>query len=100
MTREELLAKAKEYVCADRAASYAGPEESFGLISQFWSAYKGVHFSPRDVAAMMALLKLARIAKNSNHEDSWIDVAGYAACGVECKQEMIELPTSEAFLKC
>ena len=92
MTREELLAKAKEYVCADRAASYAGPEESFGLISQFWSAYKGVHFSPRDVAAMMALLKLARIAKNSNHEDSWVDVAGYAACGVECKEEPV-VPT-------
>jgi len=40
-------------------------------------------FKPVDVAAMMALMKLGRIAGNPAHMDSWIDLAGYSACGGE-----------------
>ena len=36
-----------------------------------------------DVAAMMALLKIARASVNPEHVDSWIDGAGYMACGGE-----------------
>ena len=32
---------------------------------------------------MMALLKIARIATGGPKEDSWVDLAGYAACGGE-----------------
>ena len=35
-------------------------------------------------AMMMALLKIARIAGGSGTRDSFIDLAGYAACGGEC----------------
>ena len=36
-------------------------------------------------AAMLALLKLARIKHSEGrHRDSWVDLAGYAACGAEC----------------
>ena len=36
-------------------------------------------------AAMLALLKLARIKHSDGmHKDSWVDLAGYAACGAEC----------------
>ena len=38
---------------------------------------------PEDVAAMMALLKIARLMSNPEHVDSWIDGAGYLACGGE-----------------
>jgi hypothetical protein len=37
-----------------------------------------------DVAAMLALLKIARLQQSPNHRDSWVDLAGYAACGAEC----------------
>ena len=40
-------------------------------------------FSAYDVAVMMALLKIARISENPQHMDSWVDLAGYAACGGE-----------------
>jgi hypothetical protein len=30
---------------------------------------------------MMALLKVARLAHSPSHRDSWLDIAGYAACG-------------------
>ena len=36
-----------------------------------------------DVAMMCALLKIARLQNMPDHEDSWIDLAGYAACGSE-----------------
>ena len=38
--------------------------------------------TPKDVATMMALLKVARIATGSN-PDSFVDLAGYAACAGE-----------------
>jgi hypothetical protein len=36
-----------------------------------------------DVAMMMALLKIARIQSGTATEDSFVDLAGYAACGGE-----------------
>lgn len=92
MTRSALLDKAKEIVNGDRNREYSGPEKSFELIAEFWNTYlKGVggagtpdRLAAVDVANMMALLKIARII-TSNYEssDSWVDLAGYAACGSE-----------------
>lgn len=44
---------------------------------------------PETVALLMALLKAARAAQNPAHQDSWVDLAGHAACGGEiaCKEE-------------
>ncbi len=83
MKREEILEKAKECVTGNRAQDYGSPEDNFGRISALWSVYKGIAFTSRDVAAMLALLKIARIASGNAKDDSWIDLAGYAACGGE-----------------
>jgi hypothetical protein len=32
---------------------------------------------------MMVMLKIARIKAKPDHEDSWVDIAGYAAIGAE-----------------
>lgn len=40
------------------------------------------HITAKDVAAMMGLLKVARIA-TGNKADSFVDLAGYAACAGE-----------------
>lgn len=96
MTREEILEAAKKIVCTDREAAYGKPEDNFGLIAEFWGAYMRAAagsiedwdmLSAEDVAAMMILLKLARIAtgKGKGKADNWIDIAGYAACGAECE---------------
>lgn len=86
-TREDCLNKASEYVTADRASTYGKPEDNFGNIAKIWNA-QGVRIDGRkvqahDVALMMAGMKLARLRHNPAHEDSWIDIAGYAACGME-----------------
>ncbi len=84
MTRKECLDKAAECVLKDRASQYGGVEDNFRTIANFWSVYLGRKVYPADVAAMMALLKIARAKANPRHADSWVDLAGYAACGAEC----------------
>lgn len=36
-----------------------------------------------DVAAMMVLFKVGRLATGAGTADTWVDIAGYAACGGE-----------------
>ena len=84
MTRTEILEAAKRCVCGDREQDYGSPEDSFGTIAALWNAYLGRGtISSADVAAMLALLKIARIASGHAKEDNWVDLAGYAACGGE-----------------
>lgn len=52
------------------------------MIAQLWTVYTGHTFTQKDVAMMMALLKAARI-KSGEKADSFVDLAGYAACAGE-----------------
>ena len=106
MTREECLANAKKCVCGQRERDYGSPEDNFRTIANLWSAYLQAKpdagdILPADVAAMMALLKIARISNSPAHADSWVDLAGYAACGAEietgrrpehCEHEWVYIP--------
>lgn len=89
MTRKDVLAAAEKCVCGDREQDYGTPEDSFQVIANLWADYLqgcGVQLDfleEEDVAAMMALLKIARIATGHGKDDNWIDLAGYAACGGE-----------------
>ena len=83
MNRKEILEAAAKCVCGDREQDYGSPENNFKIIAQLWSAYSGFEFDAKDVAAMLALLKIARIASGHAKEDNWVDLAGYAACGGE-----------------
>ncbi|MBR5285399.1 MAG: hypothetical protein IKU30_00730 [Clostridia bacterium] len=83
MTRKDVLDAAEKCVCGKREQDYGSPEDNFRTIAQLWSAYKGVDFTALDVAMMMALLKIARIRTGKGTADSFVDLAGYAACGGE-----------------
>ena len=82
MMRKETLESALKCVCGEREQDYGTPEDSFGKISALWSVYTGYDYTPKDVALMMALLKIARAA-HSNNVDNYVDLAGYAACAAE-----------------
>lgn len=104
MKRADVLDKAKKCVCGEREQDYGTPENNFGLIGRLWSDYLAAahpadpaikvtsdcvtttltpyHLTAKDVAVMMALLKIVRIA-TGNSADSYIDLAGYAACAAE-----------------
>ncbi len=83
MNRAEILDTAKKYVTKDRAADHGNMEDNFAAIAEFWSIYLNAPVTSHDVAAMMMLLKIARIRQNPGHLDHWTDGAGYSACGGE-----------------
>lgn len=83
VSREDILHKAKECVCGKREQDYGIPEDNFNRIAELWSGYTGHTYSDVDVAMMMSLLKIARIKTGTATEDSFVDLAGYAACGGE-----------------
>lgn len=89
MKRAEILDAAKRCVCGDREQDYGSPENNFRVIADLWTAYLGYEVAATDVAAMLALLKIARISSGHAKDDNWIDLAGYAACGgeIESNQE-------------
>lgn len=82
MTRRECLETAEHMVNGDREHDYGTPEDNFKTIAGLWSAYLGKEVSSLDVAMLMALMKIARI-KAGTKPDSFVDLAGYAACGAE-----------------
>lgn len=91
ITREEILREAIRTVCEDRNTQYGEPEESFRVIAEFWTTYvrekcaaknSDVCISPEDVGMMMVLFKAAR-AIGGTKADTYIDIAGYAACAGE-----------------
>ena len=84
-TRKRVLKEAEKCVCGQRENEYGVPEDSFEMIGKLWTVYLdyATKINAHDVAAMMALLKIARIAKSPDHMDSWCDLAGYASCGGE-----------------
>lgn len=82
MDRKEILDTAIKCVCGEREQDYGTPENNFGLIALLWSVYIGHSLTSKDVAIMMCLLKIARI-KTGVSMDSFVDLAGYAACAGE-----------------
>lgn len=96
--RKKCLETALKYTTADRNAAHGDPESNFSNIAAYWNAHlharygdvlpqnvNGADFAldAVDVALMMAGMKAARLSYNPSHEDSWIDLAGYAACGMD-----------------
>lgn len=83
MLRSEVLAEANRLITGERNNQYGEPTQDFTRTARMWSAYLGINVKPHDVAALMALLKLSRIAWQPEKRDSWVDLAGYAGCGYE-----------------
>lgn len=95
MNRANCLKKADECVNGKREQDYGKAENNFETIGLLWGVYlRAAHpdlkmvmaingIDAKDVSMMMSLLKIARIASPTATEDSFIDLAGYAACGCE-----------------
>lgn len=88
--REDLLDEAKAVVTRSRTQQYAPPDQDFKNIAGLWSVILGCSVSSVQVALCMDALKTARLINNPNHIDSWVDKAGYAACGFEISQLSLE----------
>ena len=86
MKRAEILATAGSYVTVDREEQYGSPEDNFSIVADLWDIYlrrTSSRINSHDVAVMMCLLKIARIASGQKKDDNYVDLAGYAACAGE-----------------
>lgn len=95
--RAAILRLAEIHINGDRADTYGPPEESFGRIADLWDAmgfqviardresntYESRPVNATDVALALTLLKVSRIVGQPDHEDSWVDAAGYIGLGAE-----------------
>ncbi|AIT13531.1 hypothetical protein SEA_SEMPERFI_58 [Mycobacterium phage SemperFi] len=88
-----ILTTAEEIINGQRALDYGDARENHERIAGLWNSYKrGTEFTPEDVAVMMILLKIARFMENGYHNDTVVDIAGYA--GV---LEKMQLPKEQRY---
>lgn len=86
-SKTNCLGKARDIVHGDREKTYGDPGKNLRLIAQYWSAHTGITITETDVCIMMMLLKIARLRNDPEHDDSWIDIIGYAALKERIRNE-------------
>lgn len=84
--RAQFLDEVKKLVCEDRNVTHGDAEDNFRVIALLWNVYLknsdgGEELDNKDVAIMMGLFKISRLMTNVNNIESWLDLAGYSACG-------------------
>ena len=83
MNRSEILAEADKLINGERDGVYGDPLVNHKRIALLWQVVLGTEISPAEVAICMALVKIARLVQTPDHEDSYIDLVGYAAIAAE-----------------
>ncbi len=82
--RTHILETASNLVTGNREADYGSPKLNFQNIADRWSQLLNIDVELWHVPLMMADLKIARLATTGRpHEDSLIDICGYAALAAE-----------------
>ena len=66
-------------VIAERSSQYGDASSNMAAIAARWSATLGREITPAQVVLCLLDLKLARLAHDPTHEDSAVDICGYAA---------------------
>lgn len=91
-----MLREAEKLITGDRNNQYGPPTQDFQRTADLLNAlgYKrldaeGVFHDilSSDVALIIAQVKVSRLMHSRGKRDSWVDLAGYAACGYECAAE-------------
>lgn len=88
-----ILEEADQIIYGDREQTYGKPSKNLDCIAQLWTAYltnrknSDEELGAVDVAAMMTLLKIARLANSPDHRDSLVDAVGYLALIERCQDE-------------
>lgn len=98
-TASKMLTDAAK-VLGERRGRYGAPSKNFKTIASLWQAYligkygelATLRIDEADVAVMSACIKIARLAETPDHDDSWTDLAGYAACGFQVTRKADPAP--------
>lgn len=107
--RASMLHEAESLVNGDRNVQYGDPKADFARSASYWNTHflgvlerklanspiavvsaedvlavvKAGVLDAHDIAIMQMLLKCSRLAWSPEKRDSWVDSAGYAACGYD-----------------
>lgn len=85
----DILNEAFQVINGDRQDSYGKPEDSFQIISEFWSTYLKHRFkidillTPLDTVHLMSLFKHARLLGQAPVRDNYRDAVGYLAIAAD-----------------
>ena len=95
MKAEEMLSATIKLIGGQRAQDYGDKYVNHMRIAQLWTMWLDhrkptwvpdedeerpeIQITPYDVAMMMLLVKVARLMHSPGHQDSHIDIAGYAS---------------------
>ena len=87
-----VLKEANAIIYGDREKTYGHPSKNLRTIATMWTAYLTARkhsetVTPKDVAAMMVLVKVARFANDPDHRDNLVDMCGYAALIERCDEQ-------------
>lgn len=86
MNKNQLLDACK-VALNSRGQHYGKVLENHNRIAKIWSLIIGSDITEEQVALMMVGLKVARLIETPDHQDSILDIAGYAAVMSECIEE-------------
>ena len=86
MNKNQLLDACK-VALNSRGQHYGKVLENHNRIAKIWSLIIGSDITEEQVALMMVGLKVARLIETPDHQDSILDIAGYAAVMSECVEE-------------
>lgn len=84
-----VLSEVERIVFGERCDQYGDAEDSFQNIANYWNAYitnktgEKCKLTPKDVALMMTLLKIAREQGPLTKRDNFVDAIGYLALGAD-----------------
>ena len=85
--RKYFLEEAEKLINGPRDKEYGPAKFNNERIAKIWSVILAREVTPEEVVACMIGVKLARLAESIGHDDSWIDIIGYAALGGEIINE-------------
>lgn len=91
MKAYEILCEAINHITGDRDETHGPMKKNHQNIADLWNAYLSVRLrnplggdlTPKDVALMMVLLKVARTKLGDHNLDDYTDMAGYAGVAGE-----------------
>jgi hypothetical protein len=86
----DLLRSALAATTGPRRDDYGRPRDNLGRTARLMDAYLDGIDRPLeigDVAALMILLKVARLRTSPGHEDSLMDIAGYASAAWDAMED-------------
>ena len=82
----DVLEEAKDLIYGQRSDDYGDAQSNFqrmaDLVNPIIKKADG-NLTATDMALVMIQVKIARLQESPDHEDSWIDIAGYAALGAQ-----------------